>query len=64
MTVKELKEKIKDLPDSTDVMIEKTNDEFHLSLLEKAEVKECTFAEESSLKVLGKEKCLVLSDEI
>lgn len=67
MTLKELKLKVNAIPeryDSEDVMIEQTNDEFRFSLLEKAEMKDCHFSEESSLKVVGKAKCLILSDEI
>lgn len=64
MTVKDLKKIIESLPDNMDVVIEKVNDEFNLSLLEKAEVKECTFSEDEHSEVSAKEDCLVLSDDL
>jgi hypothetical protein len=59
MTVKELKYLMNDLPDHLEVMIEKTDQEFNLSLLISAEIKECTF---SDGKLKAKDNCLVLSD--
>jgi hypothetical protein len=61
MTVGELKEKLNSIPDNMDVMIEKIDQEFNLSLLENAEVKKCTFRDG---KVWAKDDCLVLSDEV
>lgn len=60
MNKRELLEAIKDVPDNMDIFIEKTDDEFHLSGLNSATVKLCTF---SDGKLKGKENCLVLSDE-
>lgn len=62
MTIKELKEKIKDLPDLMDVFLDKDNGEFSLQLLERAEVKNCKFTGDGCLT--STEKCLVLTDEI
>lgn len=67
MNVGELKMILNGLPNHLDVMIEKVNDEFNLSLLEKADVRECTFSddEDSSFGIAdAKDDCLVLSDEI
>lgn len=62
MNIKELKEKIKDLPDHMDVMMKQVNnDEFDLSIVENVEVKEVKFIGE---KEEPKDKCLVISDEI
>lgn len=62
MNIKELKEKIKDLPDHMDVMMKQVNnDEFDLSIVENVEIKEVTFIGE---KEEPKDKCLVISDEI
>lgn len=62
MTVKELKNKIKDFPDDMDVMIEKNNDEFHFGLLQSAKSQEVIF--ESGDNKDAEIECLVLSDEI
>ena len=62
MTVKQLKDAIKDFPDDMDVMIEKTDDEFHFGLLESAQIKEVTF--QSSEEEEAEQGVVVLSDEI
>lgn len=61
MTKKQLIEKMKDFPDNMDIFIEKTNDEFHFSLLENALTKKVSF---SDGKLKGKEKVIVLTDEV
>lgn len=61
MTVKQLKEAIKDAPDDMDVFIEKTNDEHQLTLLEKAVVMEVQF---SDGKLKAHDDSVVLSDEL
>jgi len=63
MTIKELKAKIKDLPDNMDVMIVKSNDEFKYSLCETANTEEVNFGEEHGV-VMATDACLVISDEI
>jgi len=63
MTVKQLKEKIKDLPDHMDVFIHQENQEFGLSLLEDAKVITASFSEDSG-PVLAKDEVLRLTDEI
>jgi len=62
MTIKELKAKIKDLPDNMDVMIVQTSEEFKYSLCEIAIVKDVNFSEGDV--VMATDKCLVISDEI
>ncbi len=62
MNIKELKEKIKDLPDLMDVFLDKDDGEFSLQLLERAEVKDCKFTGDGVQTT--REKCLVLTDEI
>ncbi len=64
MLIKELKEKIKDLPDNMDVFIKQENTEFGFSNVEKAEVITAGFSEEPGGKVLAKDKVFILTDEI
>jgi hypothetical protein len=59
MTVKELKEKIKDLPDNLDVFISQNNDEFEFSLLNGAVVGELPFSDDD---LKASEDCLLLRD--
>lgn len=63
MNVGQLKAILVGKPETMDVMIEKVNDEFNLSLLEKADVRECTFSD-GDTTAKAKDDCLVLSDEI
>ena len=63
MDIKELKEKIKDLPDTMDVMILQTNDEYQHSMADSAYVRPITFQDES----MPEEEwavvdCLVITD--
>ena len=65
MTVKQLKEAIKDLPDDMNVMIHQTWDESPLSESETATVRLVTFAgEDFEPEDYGKRDCLVISDEL
>lgn len=59
MNIKELKYKIKDLPDNMDVMIEQTNNEFRCTVANEANVLELTFSD-GELK--GSDICLLISD--
>lgn len=64
MNIKELKEKIKDLPDHMEVTIQQENDEFPLSLAQEAKVIKASFSEEPGGKALAKEDVLLITDEI
>ncbi len=61
MTILELKEAIKDLPDNMDVFIEKSNGDFSYALVEMAKPKTILFLD-ADLK--GSDYCFVLTDEI
>lgn len=63
MTIKQLKEKIKDLPDYMDVAIQKENTEFSVSLAETGIVITASFSEEPGSEVLGKDDVFLISDE-
>jgi hypothetical protein len=59
MTVKELKEKLANAPDNMEVFICQNNDEYALSLSERARVEEATFSD-GDLK--AKDKVFVIED--
>lgn len=59
MTVKELKEKLKTIPEHMEVYINKTNDEHECSFVEQIMVKEMSFEDSDET-----EKCLIITDEI
>lgn len=59
MNIKELKQKIKDLPDNMDVMIEQTNDEFRCSMANEANHVELTYSD-GELKANA--MCLLITD--
>lgn len=63
MTVKQLKEKLSELPDDRDVFIEKWNDEFNLSLSEHIGLREAVFSEGGSSKVKATDIVVVISDQ-
>lgn len=64
MTIKQLKEAIKDLPDNMDVMIHQTWDESPMSMVEQITVQDVTFgSEDIDEKEWATEKCLVLTDD-
>jgi len=58
MDIKELKEKITNLPDHMDVMIETPDAEFDYSLLNTAEIMNITFRDG---RLKAEDKCLVLA---
>ncbi|MDI3319148.1 hypothetical protein [Pinibacter soli] len=60
MTVKELKQKLHQLPDHMDVFIKQVNDEYPVSLVAVAEKININF---SDGHYSAKDECLVLSDE-
>lgn len=63
MTIKELKEKIKDLPDHMDVFVDERLTEFRYGLVNSAEVKEINFMEEPDGEVISRDKVLVLTED-
>lgn len=65
MTIKELKQKISDLPDNMDVMLSQYNDECHYSMSETAEVMDVEFQDpDMHPKDWATEKCFVITDEL
>lgn len=65
MNVKELKQKLENVPDNMDVFIMQTVDEYGHSLAEHAYVKEIEFkAPEIPKKEWATEKCFVIDDMI
>lgn len=65
MTVKELKDKIANMPDDMDVMIEQTNDESRYNMAHVAEERQVTFMdEEMDQSEWATIPCLVITDEI
>lgn len=63
MNIAELKQKIKDLPDTMEVFIHQDNDEFYFSMVETAKVVEAEFSEEPDSEKLAKDNVFVLTDE-
>lgn len=63
MTVKELKEKIANLPDSMDVFVAERKTEFAYGLVNSAFVKKIDFMEEPDGEVLTQDDVLVLEEE-
>lgn len=65
MTIKQLKEAIKDLPDYMDVMIRQENDEYGFSLAENAQPQVVTFfTHEDLAEEYAEDVCFVITDEI
>lgn len=64
MTIGQLKEALKDIPDTMDVFIEKNNEEFHFSGCESAKVQQVTFIGDDEEEERPEEDCFVISDEI
>jgi hypothetical protein len=62
MTVKELKEKIANLPDSMDVFVAERKTEFTYGLVNSAFVKKIDFVEEPGGEVLAQDNVLVLEE--
>lgn len=63
MNIKELKEKIKDLPDNMEVFIDERLTEFRYGLVNTVEVKGIDFMEEPDGEVLARHRSLVLSED-
>ena len=63
MNIKELKEKIKNLPDTMDVFLDQRLTDFTYGLANSAEVKKIDFMEEPEGEVLNSYECFVLSEE-
>ena len=63
MTVKELKEKIANLPDSMNVFVAKRKTEFTYGLVNSAFVKKINFVEEPDGEVLAQDNVLVFDEE-
>ena len=63
MTVKELKEKIVNLPDNMDVFVAERKTEFTYGLVNSAFVKKINFVEEPDGEVVAQDNVLVLDEE-
>lgn len=63
MTVKELKEKIANLPDNMDVFVAERKTEFTYGLVNSAFVKEINFVEDPYGEVVAQDYALVLDEE-
>jgi hypothetical protein len=61
MTVRELREALKDKPDTMDVVICQVNDEYRFSLLEAVELKEVDFVDG---EVRAPAQVVILTDEL
>ena len=62
MTVKELKEKLQNVPDNMEVFITQHNDEFLISIVGSAKVVEATFTEDSG-PAFAKDDVFLITDE-
>jgi len=63
MTIKELKEVIKNLPDTMEVVIDERTSDFKFGSLESAYTSEITFSEEPESEPIAKDIVLILSDQ-
>lgn len=63
MIIKELKEIIKDLPDTMDVFLDERLTEFKYGLVNSAKVREINFMEEADGEVISRDKVLVLTED-
>jgi hypothetical protein len=63
MTIKQLKEKIANLPDNMDVFVSERKTEFAYGLVNSASVKQINFMEEPNGEILAEEDVLVLDEE-
>lgn len=63
MTIKQLKEKIDNLPDNMDVFVAERKTEFAYGLVNSALVKQINFMEEPNGEILAEEDVLVLDEE-
>jgi len=64
MNIKQLKEKIKDLDEDMDVVIEKDDTEFSISPAEAAQIRRVKFSEGRRPGPVAYVKCLVISDSL
>jgi len=63
MSIRELKQIIKDMPDEMDVFIGERKTEFTYGLVNSAVIREINFKEDPDGEVLAREKVLILSEE-
>ena len=63
MIIKELKEIIKELPDTMDVFLDERLTEFQYGLVNSAKVREIDFMEDPNGDVMASDKVLVLSED-
>lgn len=63
MNIKELKEIIKDLPDTLDVFMDERLTEFKFGLVNSAKVKSIKFSEDPDSEELARDIVLILSEE-
>lgn len=63
MNIKQLKEKIKDLPDNMDVFLDQRLTDFTFGMANSGEVKKIDFMEDPEGEVLNSYECFVLSEE-
>lgn len=63
MTIKKLKEIIKDLPDHMDVFIEEGETGFQFAPVNCARVEEINFKEDPDGETLARDKVLILSED-
>lgn len=63
MTVKELKELIKDLPDTMDIFIDERFTEFKYGLVNSATVREINFMKDVNIDATDSYEALVLSED-
>lgn len=63
MTVRELKQALKGLPDYMDVYIKQTNDEYSLSYVETAKVVKATFLEDTGENEAKDDVFLITDDD-
>lgn len=64
MTVKQLKQKLKNVPDHMDIFIRQTdNSDFDISPVEEAKIVKASFSEDTG-PVLAKDDVFLLSDEL
>lgn len=63
MNIKQLKEKIENLPDTMEVFVAERKSEFSYGLVNSACVKKLNFSEDPESKTLATENCFVLDEE-
>lgn len=63
MTIKELKQKIENLPDNMEVWIDERQTDFRYGYAHNAEVRNIGMQEEPGSKILASEECFVIFEE-